>query len=243
MSHVKHIETGRPARHGQLILERRVSLAKRVLPNLTGSELLLDVGCGNGAQTILLAPLVKKIIGCDIISLSHSEQGDSSESFTFLRCDAGYIPLRSGSVSTATSFEVLEHVPDDRQVISEVARVLIRGGYFLFSVPNKWWIFESHGAHLSGFNWIPWNRVPFVGWLPRPIHERIAKARIYTMSRALRLAESANLQPISSGYITAPLDVLPPGRIRDALRRGLFQGDTTPMPFLAVNLYVCCRKR
>jgi SAM-dependent methyltransferase len=239
---IDHLELGRPARPGQLILERRFQIARRAIGGFNRDEILLDLGCGNGAQTVLFAASVKRVIGVDIISIKGAEQAVAPESFSFVRSDAGYLSLRDNFCDIATSFEVLEHVPDDGLAISEVARVLRPGGKFIFSLPNKWWIFESHGAHVQSLNWVPWNRVPFVSWLPSFIHTRIAKARIYTLKGALKLAQNAGLKPIAWGYITAPLDVLPEGALRRLLRATIFRKETTKVPFLAVNLYVCCRK-
>lgn len=242
MKSLRNIEPGRPAREGQLILQRRFALARDLFGGFAGCGRLLDLGCGNGAQTLYFAPEVRRLLGCDITPLQKTEGAAPVGSFDFLLADAGKLPIASGSIDLAVSFEVLEHLPDDLAAAKEVARILKPGGRFLFSVPNKWWIFESHGAAIPGFNWIPWNRVPFVGWLPRIIHESYARARIYTMARALKLCRQAGLEPVERGYITAPLDVLPDGLIRRFLRRLVFRNATTSNPFLAVNLFVLCRK-
>jgi len=242
MGTITHIEPGRPARQGQLILERRYALATKVFDGWRGDELLLDLGCGNGAQTQLFTTDVRRAVGVDITTIRLTEQPASTGSFDFILGDAGKLPIRSGSLDRAISFEVLEHVPDDLRAAREVFRVLKPGGQFIFSVPNKWWILESHGAAIPGLNWIPWNRIPFFSWLPTQIHERFAKARIYTMKRALTLARNAGFQLCEWGYITAPLDVLSEGALRRVLRKRVFNGETTRSPFLAVNLYVFCKK-
>lgn len=242
MSEISHLELGRPARPGQLILKRRFQLTRRLLPDLDSLGRMLDLGCGNGAQSLYFRPHVGRLIGLDVVPMTKDQPAVRDGEFDFVRGDGGRLPFKTGTFDLVTAFEVLEHLSDDQAAVTEVARVLRPGGRLLFSVPNKWWLFESHGASVPGWGWVPWNRVPFVSWLPRLLHERIARARIYTIARALRLARRAALKPLQSGYITAPLDVLPSGALRDGLRATIFRSDATSIPFLAVNLYVLCRK-
>ncbi len=237
-----HIELGRPARPGQLILERRFNLATELMPDLNCQPMMLDLGCGNGAQTIYFASSVGRIIGVDVISIQRAERSVGKDHFDFVRADAGNLPFSDESFDIVTAFEVLEHFPDDYLACREVARVLKSSGRFILSVPNKWWVFESHGATVPGFNWLPWNRLPLLGWLPGFLHRKIARARIYTMREAVRLVENSGLHVVDKGYITAPLDVLPQGRVRKLLRNTIFKGDRTKVPFLAVNLFVLCQK-
>jgi len=242
MNQPQHIELGRPARPGQLILARRFSLANQLIPDLAGLPLMLDLGCGNGAQTIYFCSTVKKVVGADVIPLSRAESSVGENIFDFVKTDAGSLPFSDKSFDLVTAFEVLEHFPSDSLAVGEVVRVLKPAGRFLLSVPNKWWIFESHGATVPGLNWLPWNRLPFVGWLPDFLHRKIARARIYTMRSALQLVEQQGLKVVAKGYITAPLDVLPEGIIRRFFRKTLFRGDKTNVPFFAVNLFILCQK-
>ena len=242
MSEIKHIEAGRPARPGQLILERRKRLADQLIGNVTGYGKMLDIGCGNGAQTVLFAGCGSAVIGLDMTPHHETESPVTAEGITYICGSALELPFADSSFDTITCFEVLEHLPYERVALSEAYRVLRDGGRMLFSVPNKWWLLESHGATVPGLNWIPWNRIPFVGWLPTPIHSRIARARIYTMKRATTLAIEAGFAVRDRGYITAPLDVLPDSKLRDSLRNGVFKGDRTGNALLAVNLFLWLEK-
>ncbi len=242
MNQPQHIELGRPARPGQLILERRYNLARELIPDLSQVGSMLDLGCGNGAQTIYFASSVRKLVGVDVVPIESSEANVGTKAFDFIKSDAGNLPFGRQSFDLVTAFEVLEHFPDDQLALKEVSRILKFSGRCLFSVPNKWWLFESHGATVPGLNWLPWNRIPLVGWLPDALHRQIARARIYTMKKAIGLAENAGLKVVSCGYITAPLDVLPEGFVRRIFRGTLFKGDSTKIPFFAVNLFVLCQK-
>jgi len=50
--------------------------------------------------------------------------------------DGAALPLSDGCVDTVVATEVLEHVPSDVKMISEVSRVLKPGGRFIITVPN-----------------------------------------------------------------------------------------------------------
>ncbi|NQT34942.1 methyltransferase domain-containing protein [bacterium] len=239
---MRHLEPGRPARSGQLILERRY----RIVSSITGSELvdarMLDIGCGNGAQTVYFSSVSRHLIGLDILPPDETAVKETPGEFDFVRGSGMELPFDDGVFDIVTSFEVLEHLPDDEKAVAEAIRVLKSGGILFITVPNKWWIFESHGAVIPGVNLIPWNRVPFFGWLPRRIHERFARARTYTMKRALELVRDRGFDIIDNGYLTAPLDVLNDTVLRRTLRRTVFKSDRTRIPFLAVNLFVAVRK-
>lgn len=61
------IELGKPAEYGQFILERRFSLAKTLAHDaIAKNGFYLDVGCGNGAQTIYFANQFDKWMAVDV---------------------------------------------------------------------------------------------------------------------------------------------------------------------------------
>jgi hypothetical protein len=109
-----------------------------------------------------------------------------------------------------------------------------------FSVPNKWWIFETHGARLP---LLPWNRVPFFSWLPTPLHERWANARIYSKSRIKRLLEKHGFEVLDMQYIMAPMDVIKWKPLQQFLRKYVFNADTTSMPFKSVSIFIIAQKK
>lgn len=52
--------------------------------------------------------------------------------------DAQNLPFRDGVFDKIVCTEVLEHIPDDKAGIRELARVLKPGGLIAISVPNYW---------------------------------------------------------------------------------------------------------
>ena len=132
----------------------------------------------------------------------------------------------------------IEHLRNEDSV-SAYYNVLKDGGLAAITVPNKWWIFETHGARLP---LLPWNRVPFFSWLPKPIHERYANARIYSIDRIVKLMEKNGFTVIDYCYITAPMDVLKEGPLKRFLVKNIFKGDSTKIPFLSTSVFVMAQK-
>ncbi len=238
-----HLAAGIPASGGQLILHRRARLLKMLHPDPGG--LLLDFGCGNGAQTLLLADSFDQIYGVDINESFLKGYQDilrnsPLNSMTSLLATGGQpVDLPSDCIDLATSFTVLEHVPDEKPVLKDLHRLLKPDGKLMVTVPNRWWIFETHGANLP---LLPWNRVPFVSWWPKKLHDRFARARIYQRAEICKLVQEAGFKVDEVFYMTAPLDVIKWAPLRNFLRKTLFRGDRSNFPFMATEIVVFASK-
>lgn len=109
---------------------------------------VLDLGCGTGIQTIGLAKYARSVIGFDIaIDLIKKAVTKSKnyKNISYLRADAISLPFRTQSFDYISSYgEAISHIPEYEMVFSEVARVLKPGGYFTFSILNKWCFATFH---------------------------------------------------------------------------------------------------
>jgi ubiquinone/menaquinone biosynthesis C-methylase UbiE len=243
------VELGKPADYGQFILQRRYQLAKAYAPQAFSSRgFFLDVGCGNGAQTILFAQHFDRWMGVDVEQARLDEfkrelqRGNYDVAKTphdVLIYDGDHLPTGDNTVDVLTCIEVIEHTQNDRNTIAELFRVLKPGGTAIITVPNKWWIFETHGANLP---LLPWNRVPFFSWLPKPIHEKYAKARIYRKQQIERMLEEAGFDIRRSLYVTAPMDMIKQPKLQAAVRNLLFRGNETSLPFMSTSVMLIAKK-
>ena len=234
---------GRPADFGDKIIQRRINVVKNI-PNFIGKNLeLVDIGCGNGASMLLLADSMKSCLGLELFEENKRDFEAQRKIQNVENCSLELINIEQEVFKTQfdrlISFEVIEHLQDEKNV-KAYYNLLKKGGIAAISVPNKWWIFETHGANLP---LLPWNRVPFFSWLPRPIHEKFAKARIYTKQRIKNLLEEAGFVVVSMEYITAPMDVLKEGWLKKNLTSIIFKDDTTTSPFLSTSILVVAEKR
>jgi SAM-dependent methyltransferase len=232
------VARGKPASYGQEITKRRSRIVAGYIP-LSGKS-ILDFGCGNGAQTVELARYGGAVQACDIdpsdISvLEEFIRKNHIENVFPILYDGHSLPIGNESVDAVVSFAVLEHVSDENAALAEIYRVLKKGGEFVISVPNKWWVFETHGANLP---LVAWNRVPFFSWLPPRIHQRFARARIYTRSGIRELLTSHGFELKTTSYMTAPMDVVRSAAVQKLLRKLVFRGDTTRFPNLSTEIFV-----
>lgn len=238
-----HLAGGQPASLDQLILTRRMRLLQPYLPAPCGH--LADFGCGNGAQTLLLAEHCGRVTGVDVnpefLAVFEAEvaarAGLTSVSGALL--SEGRIPLADESVDAVTSFTVLEHVPDERAALAEMHRILRPDGRLILSVPNRWWIFETHGCDLP---LLPWNRVPLVSWWPKKWHDRWARARIYRQREIEALVREAGFAVEHRFRMTAPMDMIANKTLRRLVRATLFRPDRAVFPVQATENFVVARK-
>jgi 2-polyprenyl-3-methyl-5-hydroxy-6-metoxy-1,4-benzoquinol methylase len=239
---------GKPADATDAIVERRLRLVRRIADFCGTQRSLVDVGCGNGASMLALAPEMSSCVGIEVYP-THSDEFlhlQAAAGAAAANCRFEVVDIEQTAYphrfDRAICFEVIEHLASE-QSVSALATMLNPRGLAAISVPNKWWIFETHGARLPRFLGLPWNRVPLFSWLPTELHERYANARIYTKSRIRRVLERAGFRVVAMHYITAPLDVLPASPLKRWLQRWVFRGDTTRIPFLATSIFVHAERR
>ena len=108
------------------------------LQPFTREDRVLDLGCGLGPQTLLLAEQCGHVIGLDtsesaIATLSAKASQRGMRNIEFLCTPLEKAGLPDASLDKVVSFSVIEHIPNYLQVISEVFRILKPGGHFVFS--------------------------------------------------------------------------------------------------------------
>jgi cyclopropane fatty-acyl-phospholipid synthase-like methyltransferase len=234
---------GRPADFYDKIIERRINLVKSI-KNFTGKKLsLLDIGCGNGASMFLLADKMNRCVGIDITDEQEIELNNFKNSNNIENCEFKVLDVVHSNpkerFDRIISFEVIEHLSSESG-LKYYFDSLKDDGILAITVPNKWWIFETHGANLP---LLPWNRVPLFSWLPKFIHERYANARIYTKRRIKNLLKKNGFIIKECKYIMAPMDVLPKGKLKKWLLTYIFNKDVTSIPFKATSIFVVATKQ
>ena len=104
---------------------------------LTANRIVLDLGCGTGYGTQLLAESAAFVGGLDR-SLELTWQISSPyDRARFLWADAVYLPFADGTFDLVTSFQVIEHILDTDRYLEEIWRVLADRGILVISTPNK----------------------------------------------------------------------------------------------------------
>jgi SAM-dependent methyltransferase len=97
----------------------------------------LDLGCGDGAFTQLLAGAGADVVGVDVArtAVARASARHPSLDFRPVAID-GPLPFPDGAFDLVWSSEVIEHVADTARWLSEVRRVLAGGGRVLLTTPS-----------------------------------------------------------------------------------------------------------
>ena len=101
--------------------------------------LILDDGCGFGVGTALIAREDRFIIGLDpdknAIKWAQLHRNRSNLNFQLKLSHS--LPFDGSHFDGVLSLEVIEHLVDQENYLSEIARVLKPNGIFVLSTPNK----------------------------------------------------------------------------------------------------------
>lgn len=106
-------------------------------------DLVLDLGSGNGQNSIKASRIAKNVIGIeiddDLIKIAKNTVKDRrAQNVRFISGDLeGKIPFRNNSFNKIIFLDVLEHLKKRDEVLSEVCRVLKPRGLLFVGVPNK----------------------------------------------------------------------------------------------------------
>ena len=174
---------------------------------LRASDTVLDIGCGAGYGTRLLADHAARAVGVDVIpeAVAGAAAAFGTPQCTFLDYAGGRLPFEDGTFDAATSFQTIEHVLDDERFVAEAARVLKPGATLILTTPNR--------ATRLREGQKPWNR----------FHERE-----YSVERtSKRCSPVISLPSRCSAYAQAPLSKMSSGRAsvsRSASRRWIRWG-------------------
>lgn len=122
--------------HPQWLLGGETSTVKWIHRHARGH--VLDIGCPNRWTEAHLTE------GCHYIGLDYLATGGALYgAHPDIFADASRLPLPDASIDTVLLLEVLEHLHQPAQALSEIARVLRPGGQLLLTVP---FLYPVHDA-------------------------------------------------------------------------------------------------
>ena len=101
---------------------------------------VLDVACGEGYGSALLARSAAHVTGVDVSepAIAHAKAAYPDRgNLEFVLASCTVLPLADASVDVAITFETIEHIAGQDQFLDELARVLKPDGVLVLSCPNK----------------------------------------------------------------------------------------------------------
>jgi SAM-dependent methyltransferase len=116
---------------------RRHEAAYEFAAPLVAGCTVLEVGCGEGYGTAMLAGCAERILGVDYDALSTAHAAATYPTARFARANLAALPIPSESVDVVVTLQVIEHVWDHAGFVRECVRVLRRGGLLFVTTPNR----------------------------------------------------------------------------------------------------------
>jgi SAM-dependent methyltransferase len=98
---------------------------------------VLDIACGTGHGTAVLAAAGAAVTGADSDPGAIDRARRRAPSARLALVEAPPVPFDDGAFDHVVSFETLEHIRRDAEFLAELHRVLAPGGRLLLSTPNR----------------------------------------------------------------------------------------------------------
>ena len=100
---------------------------------------VLDVACGEGYGSWILANSALEVVGVDIAfdEVMHARGKYTNSNIRFVEASAAKLPFDDDMFDAVVSFETIEHLDLHQEMLSEIKRVLSKDGLLIISSPNK----------------------------------------------------------------------------------------------------------
>jgi ubiquinone/menaquinone biosynthesis C-methylase UbiE len=139
----KHLADG-PLHH------RLLKAYYAAIPYVKGD--LLEIGCGEGRGIELLSPLVNSYTAIDKISEIEDGIRQKYPKIQFLNMNVPpFTGVADNSFDTIVTFQVIEHIQEDKEFLKEIYRVLRSGGRAILSTPNLDWSLTRNPWHVREY--------------------------------------------------------------------------------------------
>lgn len=113
---------------------------------------LLEIGCGEGRGVEVLAPRAESYLGLDKIPEVIERLKGKFPQYSF---EQSVIPplasLQSNTFDCVVSFQVIEHIREDKLFLEEIYRVLKPGGKAIISTPNTLYSLSRNPWHIREY--------------------------------------------------------------------------------------------
>lgn len=113
---------------------------------------VLDIACGEGYGSNILAKTAKSVIGVDISldAVKHANEiyAKNANNLEYRQGSAAALPFASAHFDLVVSFETIEHLMEQEQMLDEIVRVLKPDGKLIISTPDR----EIYGKIDGGHN-------------------------------------------------------------------------------------------
>jgi SAM-dependent methyltransferase len=177
-------------RHWWFVARRRIltQLAAQLLPPQVGCPVVVDVGCGTGANLAALADRYR----CVGIDTSPAAIRLAQARFPQVEFRLGRAPDDArdvfGQADLVLLTDVLEHVPDDQALLASLVSATRPGCWFLLTVPADPALWSQHDESFGHYRRYDEPRLR-QAWVDLPVSVRLCtcfNSRLYPLVRLAR---------------------------------------------------------
>ena len=136
-----------PTEQGRIRLEHYHRYA--MVLNIVAEKDVLDLACGEGYGSSLIANVARSVTGADISdeAIQHASETYKKSNLKFRQGNATTLDFPDASFDVVVSFETIEHLAEQAKMIAEIRRVLRPDGALVISSPNRPVYSEESGEH------------------------------------------------------------------------------------------------
>jgi 2-polyprenyl-3-methyl-5-hydroxy-6-metoxy-1,4-benzoquinol methylase len=153
----------------QLMLLRRKCTYMLMKRFISRDDKCLEVGCGMGFGSDILARFASNVVGTDIddVAIDYAKKKYSGDGLTFQKMDALSLPFEKNSFDVVVASHVIEHVMDTNLFLSEINRVLKKRGKAIIVTPNRLYRLKPGEK--------PWNKYHIKEYSPDDLRNELMK--------------------------------------------------------------------
>jgi SAM-dependent methyltransferase/glycosyltransferase involved in cell wall biosynthesis len=126
-----------PTEQGRIRLEHYHRYA--MVLDVVKEKDVLDVACGEGYGSSFMADVARSVVGVDISgeAVQHASATYTKSNLTFRQGSAIALNFADASFDVVVSFETIEHLAEQAQMLAEIRQVLRPNGVLVISSPNR----------------------------------------------------------------------------------------------------------
>jgi len=132
-----------PGVGGEIVYEHvhRYAYARRY----ADGKRVLDAACGEGYGSALLSREAATVVGVDdgAAAIAHARARYHAPNLAYVQGSVLALPLADASVDLVVSFETIEHLGEQREMLAEFRRVLAPDGVLILTAPFQFRLHEQ----------------------------------------------------------------------------------------------------
>jgi len=190
------------------------------------NKLVLDVACGSGYGSKMLAKKARQVVGVDqdAATIEYAKEYYKTDNNEFVVAKADKLPFGDGHFDVVVSMETIEHVADHEVVGREIKRVLKPDGWLILSTPVKEERGKRNKLHVHEFT-----RAELEKWLEK----QYQLVQIYSQNNLVNNAIYNDIDEVTDGQAHAFIKTPPLAKYMLAVASDTSLPEVKPLSLLS----------